>query len=183
MAIRDLPREIQKIMNNIILMAEIMGDLQTRYVQDNQTQICEFIVQFPGYKEDDPQSTIKVSLWGKSAPRAPEFYHNGDRVIIEGSLRMNTVERQEGFKEKRAELNAFRIYSLSGEELSAPIGDQGIGAPEPAAGIPQPMASQKAAIPKTVSKAAPTKPPSMPSRQNDSLRDSPSGIDLDDIPF
>jgi len=36
-------------------------------------------------------------------------YHQGDR-IIEGRLSMNTVERPEGFKEKRAELTVQRIH-------------------------------------------------------------------------
>lgn len=101
-------------MNSCILMAEIVQDPQLRYTADNQTQITEILVQFPGPKEDDPPETLKVVVWGNLAQETYDRYRQGDRVVIEGRLSMNTVDRPEGFKEKRAELTAQRIHSLEG---------------------------------------------------------------------
>ena len=56
--------------------------------------------------------------WGNFAQEIHEKYHEGDRVIIEGRLSMNTIER-DGIKEKRAELTAQRIYSAGGDAMSA----------------------------------------------------------------
>jgi len=64
------------------------------------------LVQF-GLAEDPP-ATLKVVGWGICS-EIQQQYHQGDR-IIEGRLSMNTVERPEGFKEKRAELTVQRIH-------------------------------------------------------------------------
>jgi single-strand DNA-binding protein len=99
-------------MNNCILMAEITQDPQLRYTSDNQTAVAEMIVQFAGLRDDEPMATLKVVGWGNLAQEIQERYHQGDRVIIEGRLGMNTIDRQEGFKEKRAELTVQRIHLL-----------------------------------------------------------------------
>jgi single-stranded DNA-binding protein len=106
-------------MNSCILMAEIIQEPQLRYTSDNQTPITEMIVQFPGLRDDDPLATMKVVGWGNLAQEIQERFHEGDRVIIEGRLSMNTIDRPEGFKEKRAELTAQRIHSVSGDVISS----------------------------------------------------------------
>jgi single-strand DNA-binding protein len=107
-------------MNSCILMAEIVQEPQLRYTSESQTQIAEMLVQFPGSRPEDPPSTLKVVGWGNLAQEIHEHYHQGDRIIIEGRLSMNTVERKpEGFKEKRAELTAQKIYSLGGGNVES----------------------------------------------------------------
>ncbi len=87
-------------------------------------------------------------------------YHQGDRVILEGRLGMNTVDRPEGFKEKRAELTIQKIYSLDGASIGSV---SSASAPAPAPSAP-PAAKPKA-----------TKAPAAPAPV-----DQP---ELDDIPF
>lgn len=99
-------------MNSCILMADIVQAPQLRYTSDNQTPVAEFIVQFPGLRDDDPPSQLKVIGWGNLAQEIQEQYREGDRVLLEGRLGMNTIERPEGFKEKRAEMTVSRVYSL-----------------------------------------------------------------------
>ena len=93
-------------------MAEIIQDPQLRYTPDAQVPIAEMLVQFPGSRAEDPPATLKVVGWGNLAEEIQERYHQGDHVVIEGRLNMNTIDRPEGFKEKRAELTAQRIHSL-----------------------------------------------------------------------
>jgi len=93
-------------------MAEIIKDPELRYTQDGQTPIAEMLVQFPGLKAEDPSQTLKVVGWGNLAQQIQEQFHQGDRVVIEGRLGMNTIDRPEGFKEKRAELTASRIHNV-----------------------------------------------------------------------
>ncbi|MCY7282020.1 MAG: single-stranded DNA-binding protein [Cyanobacteria bacterium CAN_BIN43] len=99
-------------MNSCILMAEITQDPQLRYTPDNQTAVAEMVVQFAGLRDDEPMATMKVVGWGNLAQEIQERYHQGDRVILEGRCGMNTVERPEGFKEKRAEMTVQRIHLL-----------------------------------------------------------------------
>ncbi len=106
-------------MNSCVLMAEIIQDPELRYTSENQTPIAEMVVQFAGLRPDDPPATLKVIGWGNLAQEIQANYHVGDRVVIEGRLAMNTIDRPEGFKEKRAELTAQRLHRLSGEGLSS----------------------------------------------------------------
>ena len=99
-------------MNSCILMAEIVQEPQLRYTTD-QIALAEMLVQFPGLRTEDPPATLKVVGWGNLAQEIQQQYHQGDHVIIEGRLSMNTVDRSEGFKEKRAELTVQRMHSIS----------------------------------------------------------------------
>lgn len=99
-------------MNTCILMVEIVTDPELRYTLDNQTEIAQMFVHFPGYKAEDPPATLKVIGWQELAREINELYHKGDRVVIEGRLSMLSIDQPEGFKEKRAELTASRIHKL-----------------------------------------------------------------------
>ncbi len=114
-------------MNSFVLMATVIREPELRFTKENQTPVCEFLVEFPGMRDDSPKESLKVVGWGNLANTIKETYHPGDRLIIEGRLGINTVERQEGFKEKRAELTASRISLVDsgnginpGEFLSPP---------------------------------------------------------------
>ncbi|MBD2514825.1 single-stranded DNA-binding protein [Nostoc sp. FACHB-973] len=101
-------------MNSCVLMAEIVNEPQLRYTADN-LGVTEMLVQFPNsQKPEDPPATLKVVGWGNLATEIQQNYHQGDRVILVGRLGMTTVERQEGFKEKRAELTVQQIQSVGG---------------------------------------------------------------------
>jgi single-strand DNA-binding protein len=115
-------------MNSCILMAEIIKNPELRYTADNQMAVADMFVQFappPGSRPDDRHPTIEVVGWGNLATEMKENYKQGDRVTIEGRLQMNTIER-DGYKEKRAQLVASRLYHLmaidSPTALAAPAG-------------------------------------------------------------
>ncbi len=107
-------------MNSCILIAQITEAPQLRYTQDNQMAIAEMKVQFAALRPEEVAPEIKVIGWGNLAQEIVQKYQAGDQVVIEGRLGMQTVERPEGFKEKRAELTASKMYALSGIDLSAP---------------------------------------------------------------
>ncbi|MBW4510140.1 MAG: single-stranded DNA-binding protein [Scytonematopsis contorta HA4267-MV1] len=98
-------------MNNCILMAEIYDEPTQRYTPDGM-ELAEMMVQFPSAREEEPPFMLKVVGWGRIAGEIKQNYHKGDKVILEGRLGMNTIQRREGFKEKQAELNLQRIYPL-----------------------------------------------------------------------
>ncbi|AFY54888.1 single-stranded DNA-binding protein [Rivularia sp. PCC 7116] len=99
-------------MNSCVLMAEIIKEPELRYKADNQLEITEMLVQFPGQRENDPPANLKVVGFGNLAKEIQQNYHEGDRVILIGRLSMNTIERPEGFKEKRAEMTVQQIHHL-----------------------------------------------------------------------
>ncbi len=155
-------------------MAEIVQDPQLRYTSDAQIPVAETIVQFDPVREGDPPATLKVVAWRKLAEALNQNYHRGDRIVIEGRLNMVTVDRPEGFKEKRAELTAQRIHTIAaaaGGHQAAPAAAQ----PQPTP-APTPMASTPPPQPAAQPAAQPTTPttPTTPSA------DEPL---VDDIPF
>ena len=99
-------------MNSCVLMAEIIQEPELRYTADNQLEITEMLIQFQGLRDNDPPANLKVVGWGKLAKEIQQNYHVGDRVILVGRLTMNTIERPEGFKEKRAEMTVQQIQQV-----------------------------------------------------------------------
>lgn len=97
-------------------MAKIVTSPELRYTQDGDVPVAQMLVEFENVSGDSPTSTLKVVGWGKLAQSIQQDYSEGDTVIIEGRLTMNTIDRQEGFKEKRAELVASRIHPLNQSE-------------------------------------------------------------------
>lgn len=157
-------------MNNCLLMGEVVQPPQLRYTSDNQTPIAEFVLQIPPVKAGDGPAQLKVVGWGNLGQDIQSKYRVGDRLVVEGRLSMNTLTRPEGFKEKRAELVAQRVFSV-GELGTASLGE---GAPvnsvAPVAASPAgmpPAGMPSAGMPPV---AAPTPPP-------------PEDTSYDDIPF
>ena len=157
-------------------MAEIVQAPELRYTSDTQTPIAEMFVEFPGLRAEDPPSRLKVVGWGNLAQEIQERFHQGDRVVIEGSLRMNTIERPEGFKEKRAELTAQRIHTLGADTaLEAPT-----AVATPAASTTQ--ASKPASAPPAAKPAATPKAKATTGTFQ-TQPDAAATPDFDDIPF
>lgn len=184
-------------MNTCILMAQIIQDPELRYTSDNQTPLAQMLVQFPGQRAEDPPVTLKVVGWGNFANEIKENYAEGDRVIIEGRLNMNTIDRPEGFKEKRAELTASRIHKLGADTTFEP--HSAVSATSYEAATSTPAKQNNVVVPMRSRQPAPTPDTSDFDRDYDSsasestyetatVNTAPVGSpdnqkDLDDIPF
>ena len=116
---------------------------QVRYTQDNQTPVAEMAVQIEGLRPDDPPGQLKVVGWGSLAQDLQNRVQVGQRLVLEGRLRMNTVTRQDGVKEKRAEFTLSRLHPLAGAGAAsygaapgAPSGPPGQANPQDFAASP-----------------------------------------------
>ena len=170
-------------MNSCVLMAEIVNAPELRYTQDGTTAIAEMTVQFPALRAEEPLQTLKVTGWGNLAQQIQERFHQGDQVIIEGRLTMRTIDRPEGFKEKRAELRASRIHTLdmmADAHVAAPTGVRP-AAPQPQ--VPPPPQPVVPTPPATQPQAPLSSPPPMPSPAVASPVEPPEPPNYDDIPF
>jgi len=126
--------------NHCLLEVEVLEAPQVRYTQDNQTPVAEMAVQLDGLRPDDPPGQLKVVGWGSLAQDLQIRVQVGQRLVVEGRLRMNTVTRQDGVKEKRAEFTLSRLHALSGASAASPApaaaAAAGRPAPRPAAAAP-----------------------------------------------
>ena len=109
-------------MNHCLLEVEVLELPQIRYRQDNQTPLAEMTVQLDGLRPDDPPGRLKVVGWGNLAQDLQSRVQVGMRLVVEGRLRMSTVVRQDGLKEKRAEFTLSRLHPLSGSGTAPTTG-------------------------------------------------------------
>ena len=157
--------------NHCLLEVEVLEAPQVRYTQDNQTPVAEMAVQFDGLRPDDPAGQLKVVGWGSLAQDLQNRVQVGQRLMVEGRLRMNTVSRQDGVKEKRAEFTLSRLHPLGG------------GAARPASPVPAPSAPAPvhAAAPAPAAAAAATQQQPPTWNASPLVPDMPEGED--EIPF
>ena len=149
-------------MNHCVLEVDVLQAPTLRYTQDNQTPIAEMEVGFDALRPDDPRGQLKVVGWGNLAQDLQNRVQVGQRLLIEGRLWMNTVPRQDGTKEKRAEFTLARLHQVSG-------GSSSTAQDQPAAAVPA----------KRTDAAAPA-PSKEPAAQ---WNTAPLVPDTDDIPF
>tara|TARA_B100000965_G_scaffold239362_2_gene200706 strand:+ start:374 stop:826 length:453 start_codon:yes stop_codon:yes gene_type:complete len=100
-------------MNHFLIQSVIKSNPQMRYTKDNQTAIAEMLVTFKGLRNEDPTSDLKVLGWGTIAQEMMDQLKEGQQVVLEGRLRMNSITRKDGTKEKQAELTASRIHHIT----------------------------------------------------------------------
>jgi len=132
--------------NHCLLEVEVLEAPQVRYTQDNQTAVAEMVVSLEGLRAEDPPGQLKVVGWGNLAQELPNRVQVGQRMVIEGRLRMNTVTRQDGVKEKKAEFTLSRLHPVAAGTGGA------AGAPAPR---PQSSATAPAAAPAPAAAAEP----------------------------
>ncbi|WP_072622261.1 single-stranded DNA-binding protein [Spirulina major] len=159
-------------MNSCILMAQIVQAPELRYTQDNQRPVAQMLVEFPASRDTDPPNRIKVVGWGNLATEIQEQYQVGDRIIIQGNLRMNTIDRPDGLKEKRAELSASQIFKQDGAFVAS-------GSDRPSNVVSMENYSRPLNSPPLPSPAPVAPPAPLPNSEPQPL----SNDDLDDIPF
>ncbi len=92
-----------------------------RFTQDNKTPLAEIEVQFDSLRADEPPCSLKVVGWGKLAEELQNTVQVNSKLVIEGRLRMNTVPRQDGTKEKRAEFTLSRIHPFSSNTATSSL--------------------------------------------------------------
>jgi single-strand DNA-binding protein len=157
--------------NHGLLEVEVLEAPQVRYTQDNQTPVAEMLVQVDGLRPDDPPAKLKVVGWGNLAQDLQNRVQAGQRLVLEGRLRMNTLTRNDGVKEKRAEFTLSRLH---------PLGQAGRN-PAPVVQAPpvQAPATRAAQAPAPAAAASPSTVPSW--NTSPLVPDLPDGDD--DIPF
>ena len=162
-------------MNHCVLEVEVIDAPTVRYTQDNQTPIAEMSVRFDALRDGDPPSELKVVGWGNLAQELQNRVQVGQRLLIEGRLRMNTVPRGDGMKEKRAEFTLARLHPIGASTTSSSTASS---APQ---GSQPPSGSARPERPTPIAAPAATPKPSEP--EPASWNAAPLVPDTDDIPF
>ena len=100
-------------MNHCLIQGVISSAPQMRYTKENQTPIAEMIINFKGLRSEDPTRELKILGWGNLAQEMVDELQEGQKIVIEGRLRMNSVTRKDGTKEKQPELTASKVHQIT----------------------------------------------------------------------
>jgi single-stranded DNA-binding protein len=162
------------VVNHCVLEVEVLEAPQVRYTQDNQTPVAEMAVQIEGLRPDDPPCQLKVVGWGNLAQDLQNRVQVGQRLMLEGRLRITTVTRADGVKEKRAEFTLARLHPVAAAGAPTPPAPAGQAAPR---SIPRPVPAR----PIPAASGAPVLTQEAPTWNTSPL--VPELADDDDIPF
>tara|TARA_Y100001968_G_scaffold113443_1_gene102852 strand:+ start:1226 stop:1708 length:483 start_codon:yes stop_codon:yes gene_type:complete len=99
-------------MNHCLLEVRVKQAPTIRYTQDNKTPLAEMEVIFDSLRAEDQPGLLKVVGWGNMAQELQSSVQVNQKLIIEGRLRMNTVSKQDGSKEKKAELTLSKFHFI-----------------------------------------------------------------------
>lgn len=101
-------------MNIFTLVCKLKTVPELRYTPSDQKPITSFGVDFA---DPNPEKTetfpLRVTLFGKGAEAVVNMGLTiGEPLLVEGRLKMDLLDRPEGFKEKRGEVLCNRLQRL-----------------------------------------------------------------------
>ena len=106
--------------NRVILMGNLTRDPEMKYIPSG-TAVTNFgLAMNERYTDrqtgEQRENTcfVDVEAWGRQAEIANEYLSKGRPVFIEGALKFDSWESQDGSKRSRLSVRAFRIQFIGG---------------------------------------------------------------------
>ena len=132
--------------NKVILLGNLTRDPELRYTPQGSA-VCEFALAL-NYQYTNKQtgqkveevSFIDIVAWGKTGEICAEYLKKGRQVMVEGRLKQDRWEAQDGKKMSKVRVTAENVQFVGsrpgGEGGGAPAGGKGGGAAGPEDGPP-----------------------------------------------
>jgi len=132
--------------NKVILLGNLTRDPELRYTPQGSA-VCEFALAL-NYQYTNKQtgqkveevSFIDIVAWGKTGEICAEYLKKGRQVMVEGRLKQDRWEAQDGKKMSKVRVTAENVQFVgsrpAGEGGGAAPGGKGGGAPAPEDGPP-----------------------------------------------
>jgi single-strand DNA-binding protein len=156
--------------NRVILLGNLTRDPELRYLQSG-TAVADVGLAVSDRRKNattgewiEETTFVDITFWGRTAEVAGEYLSKGSPALIEGRLKLDTWETQDGQKRSKLKVICERM------QMVGPPRGQGEGGPRPAAR--QALQNQGTAYSQ----------PAPPDEAYDASPAEPSGGG-DDIPF
>ena len=117
-------------MNKVILLGRLTADPELRYTTGTNIPVCRFrlAVERPYQKagEERQADFFSIVAWRSTAEFVSKYFRKGVRVLVEGNLRNNVYEDNQGVRHYTVEVQAERVYFADGkvrqaQEVSQPV--------------------------------------------------------------
>ena len=103
------------MLNKIILIGRLTKDPELRYTP-NGTAVCNFTLAVErNFKNQDGERDVDfvgIVAWRKQAENCANYLSKGRLVAVEGSLRQNRWEDEDGNNRSKLEVNANEVQFL-----------------------------------------------------------------------
>ena len=107
-------------MNHVVLVGRLTRDVELKYIQGSGTPVANFGVavdrEFTGKDGKKEVDFIDIQVWGKSAENCANYIGKGSLVAIQGSIRVDGYQDQEGNNRKITRVNANRVQFLDSKK-------------------------------------------------------------------
>jgi len=102
--------------NKVILIGNLTQDPELRYTSGGTAVgSLTLAVNRKYIQNNEPKEEVcfvNITVWGKQAESANEYLSKGNPVLIEGHLRQNKWETEDGQKRSRLEVTAEQVKFL-----------------------------------------------------------------------
>ena len=123
--------------NRVILIGNVTRDIEIRYIPSG-TAVLDLGLAVNDKRKDgktgewiEETTFVDVTLWGRTAEIAGEYLSKGSPVFIEGRLKFETWEQEDGQKRSKLKVVGDRMQ-LIGSRGSGGGGSGGGGGGQPA---------------------------------------------------
>ena len=107
-------------MNNVVLVGRLTRDVELKYIQGSGTPVANFAIavdrEFTGKDGKKETDFIDIQVWGKSAENCANYIGKGSLVAIQGAIRVDSYQDQEGNNRKITRVNANRVQFLDSKK-------------------------------------------------------------------
>lgn len=106
-------------MNKVILLGRLTADPELRCTSGTYIPVCRFrlAVERPYQKagEERQADFFSIVAWRSTAEFVSRFFKKGQRILVEGYLRNNDYEDNQGVRHYTVEVQAERVYFADGK--------------------------------------------------------------------
>lgn len=111
-------------MNKVILMGRLTADPELRYTTVNNIPVCRFrlAVERPFQKSGEERQAdfFSIVAWRAAAEFVSKYFRKGVRVLVEGNLRNNVYEDNQGVRHYTVDVQAERVYFADSKKDNTP---------------------------------------------------------------
>ena len=115
--------------NRVILMGNLTRDPEMKYLP-NGSAVTNFGIAMnerytdkqTGEQRENP-CFVDVEAWGRQAEIANEYLSKGSPVFIDGSLKFDSWEAEDGTKRNKLRVKVFRIQLIGGRRDGEEVGN------------------------------------------------------------
>lgn len=110
--------------NKVILMGNMTRDVELRYIPSG-TAVTDIGLAINDRRKDSDGNMVEdttfvdVTIWGRSAEVAAEYLGKGSSVLIEGRLKLDQWETDDGDKRQKLKVVCERMQMLGSKSAGA----------------------------------------------------------------